>query len=185
MLTRIAPCWIASPLSVSQLLDGNSRHFDVVLFDEASQVLPEEAVSSLLRAEQVVVAGDRHQLPPTTFFTTSIEEDEEEEEKQATMEAISGFESLLDILATFLPNWMLEWHYRSQDERLIAFSNHHIYNGRLVTFPSAERPETIMHKLVSSSPGRSAQEESSSQEIQEVIELVMEHAAGGPMNHWA
>ncbi len=180
VLTRIAPCWIASPLSVSQLLDGNSRHFDLVLFDEASQILTEEAVPSLLRAEQAVVAGDRHQLPPTTFFTTSIEEDEAEEEKQATLEAISGFESLLDILATFLPNWMLEWHYRSQDERLIAFSNHHIYHDRLITFPSAEAQETIMHRHISGIFGRSGQEESSSQEIQEVISLIMKHAREKP-----
>jgi hypothetical protein len=73
VLTRIAPCWVASHLSVSQLLDGSKRHFDIVVFDEASQILQEEAVPALYRAEQVVVAGDRHQLPPTTFFATAIE----------------------------------------------------------------------------------------------------------------
>lgn len=73
VLTRIAPCWVASPLSVSQLLDGDKRHFDLVVFDEASQILQEEAIPALYRAEQVVVAGDRHQLPPTTFFATAVE----------------------------------------------------------------------------------------------------------------
>src|SRR3990172_425470 len=73
VLMRIAPCWVASPLSVSQLLDGGKRHFDIVVFDEASQILQEESIPALYRAEQVVVAGDRHQLPPTTFFATAVE----------------------------------------------------------------------------------------------------------------
>src|SRR5262249_7836913 len=77
VITRIAPCWVASPLSVSQLLDGRRRHFDVVIFDEASQILQEEAIPALYRAEQVVVAGDRHQLPPTTFFATAVEGEDE------------------------------------------------------------------------------------------------------------
>src|SRR5262245_1444340 len=135
VLTRIAPCWIASPLSVSQLLDGGQRHFDIVVFDEASQVLQEEAVPALYRANQVVVAGDRHQLPPTTFFATAVEgEDDAELEDVAqanalatATEAIGGYESLLDTLDAFLPNWLLEWHYRSEDERLIGFSNVNIY----------------------------------------------------------
>ena len=68
VLTALHPCWMASPLSVSQLLPGDKQYFDAVIFDEASQVLPEDAVTSLLRGRQCVVAGDRRQLPPTTFF---------------------------------------------------------------------------------------------------------------------
>ena len=68
VLTRLAPCWVASPLSVSQLLDGSKRYFDVVIFDEASQILPEEAIPSLFRARQVVVAGDSQQLHPLLFL---------------------------------------------------------------------------------------------------------------------
>src|SRR5262249_54098814 len=106
VLTRIAPCWVASPLSVSQLLDGSRRHFDVVIFDEASQILQEEAIPALYRAEQVVVAGDRHQLPPTTFFATAVEgedeaaagADEGQDALAAATEAIGGFESVLDTL---------------------------------------------------------------------------------------
>src|SRR5262249_51836465 len=110
VLTRIAPCWVASPLSVSQLLDGSNRHFDIVVCDEASQILQEEAIPALYRAEQVVVAGDRHQLPPTTFFATAIEGEDEvsngREEpggaRATALAAVGGFESLLDTLEAFL-----------------------------------------------------------------------------------
>jgi very-short-patch-repair endonuclease len=182
VLTRIAPCWVASPLSVSQLLDGNQRHFDIVVFDEASQILQEEAIPALYRAEQVVVAGDRHQLPPTTFFATAVEgEDEEDDDGRATaIAAIGGYESLLDTLEAFLPNCMLEWHYRSADERLIAFSNAHIYSRRLVTFPSAHGHEAIRHILVPPDSALGGQEESASREVEEVVRRVLEHAVMRP-----
>jgi very-short-patch-repair endonuclease len=184
VLTRIAPCWVASPLSVSQLLDGDRRHFDMVVFDEASQILQEEAIPALYRAEQVVVAGDRHQLPPTTFFATAIEgeddisvDDDEARDAMATATAaIGGFESLLGTLEAFLPNWLLEWHYRSEDERLITFSNTHIYTGRLVTFPSARGHEAIRHILVPYDPALGGQEESASREVEEVVRQVLLHA---------
>jgi len=188
VLTRIAPCWVASPLSVSQLLDGGKRHFDIVVFDEASQVLQEEAIPALYRAEQVVVAGDRHQLPPTTFFATSVEgEDDIPENDDASRDAlatataaIGGFESLLGTLEAFLPNWLLEWHYRSEDERLITFSNAHIYNGRLVTFPSARGHEAIRHILVPHDAALGGQEESASREVEEVVRQVLLHVERRP-----
>ena len=188
VLTRIAPCWVASPLSVSQLLDGGKRHFDIVVFDEASQILQEEAIPALYRAEQVVVAGDRHQLPPTTFFATAVEgeddiseDDEDERDALATATAaIGGFESLLGTLEAFLPNWLLEWHYRSEDERLITFSNTHIYTGRLVTFPSARGHEAIRHVLVPHDPALGGQEESASREVEEVVRQVLQHAETRP-----
>lgn len=187
VLTRIAPCWIASPLSVSQLLDGEKRHFDVVIFDEASQILQEEAVPALLRAEQVVVAGDRHQLPPTTFFATAVDgQDMTEEEKEeaaavmAATDAIGGFESLLGTLEVFLPNRLLEWHYRSEDERLISFSNENIYDGRLVTFPTARGGDAVRHVLVSHDRSLGGQEESASREVDAVVRLVIEHANTRP-----
>ncbi len=183
VLTRIAPCWVASPLSVSQLLDGSRRHFHLVVFDEASQILQEDAIPALYRAEQVVVAGDRHQLPPTTFFATAVEGedeilDDDKTDKPAT--AIGGFESLLDTLEAFLPNWLLEWHYRSEDERLIAFSNAHVYTGRLVTFPSAHGQEAIRHILVPHDPTLGGQEESASREVEEVVRQVIRHAETRP-----
>lgn len=181
VLTRIAPCWVASPLSVSQLLDGSRRHFDLVVFDEASQVLQEEAIPALYRAEQVVVAGDRHQLPPTTFFATAVEgEDEILDDNDTPAAAIGGFESLLDTLEAFLPNWLLEWHYRSQDERLITFSNAHVYSGRLVTFPSARDQEAIRHILVPHDRALGGQEESASREVEEVVRQVILHAETRP-----
>lgn len=188
VLTRIAPCWVASPLSVSQLLDGDRRHFDIVVFDEASQILQEEAIPALYRAKQVVVAGDRHQLPPTTFFATAVDgedvlgaEDGDARDAMATASgAVGGFESLLDTLDAFLPSWLLEWHYRSDDERLIAFSNAHIYEGRLVTFPSAHGQEAVRHVLVAHDPSLGAQEESASREVEEVVRQVLLHAQTRP-----
>jgi very-short-patch-repair endonuclease len=188
VLTRVAPCWVASPLSVSQLLDGSKRHFDIVVFDEASQILQEEAVPALYRSEQVVVAGDRHQLPPTTFFATAVEgEDEISETDDDTRDAhatataaIGGFESLLGTMDAFLPNWLLEWHYRSEDERLIAFSNTHVYSGRLITFPSARGHEAIRHVLIPHDPSIGGQEESASAEVNEVVRQVFDHADAHP-----
>ncbi len=188
VLTRLAPCWIASPLSVSQLLDGGKRHFDIVVFDEASQILQEEAVPSVYRAEQVVVAGDRHQLPPTTFFATAFEGEEEVSEYDneardalgTATAAVGGFESLLSTLEAFLPNWLLEWHYRSEDERLITFSNTHIYTGRLLTFPSARGHEAIRHILVPHDPALGSQEESASREVEEVVRQALAHAETRP-----
>lgn len=188
VLTRIAPCWVASPLSVSQLLDGGKRHFDIVIFDEASQILQEEAIPALYRAERVVVAGDRHQLPPTTFFATIVEgedeilnnDDEAHDAGAMATAAIGGFESLLDTLEAFLPNWLLEWHYRSEDERLITFSNDHVYIGRLVTFPSARGQEAIRHVLVPHDPALGGQEESASREVEEVVRQVILHAETRP-----
>src|SRR5205823_5538376 len=93
----------------------------------------------------LVVAGDPHQLPPTQFFAADRDEGHDREEAQET----EGFESILDVMATFLPQWQLEWHYRSRDERLIAFSNHHVYGGRLVTFPAASSETPVVsHVLV-------------------------------------
>lgn len=187
VLTRIAPCWVASPLSVSQLINGGNRHFDIVIFDEASQILQEEAIPSLYRAEQVVVAGDRHQLPPTTFFATAVEgeddfgDDDGARGPLATAAAsIGGFESVLGTLEAFLPNWLLEWHYRSEDERLIAFSNTHIYMKRLLTFPSARGHEAIRHILVPHDPSVGGQEESASREVDEVVRQVLSHVQARP-----
>ncbi|MCL5125195.1 MAG: DUF4011 domain-containing protein, partial [Deltaproteobacteria bacterium] len=175
ILTALFPCWMASPLSVSQLMDARQRYFEMVIFDEASQVLPEDAIPSLLRAKQAIVAGDSHQLPPTMFFASGEEDDED-----ISYLATEGFESLLDLLSSFLPSWMLEWHYRSRDEKLIAFSNHYIYQDRLITFPGPRGQSSVSHILVPFTPGQDGQEESSSEEVRRVVELVLEHAEKHP-----
>ncbi|MCI0621542.1 MAG: DUF4011 domain-containing protein [Acidobacteria bacterium] len=171
VLTAVCPCWMASPLSVSQLLDTKAC-FDVVIFDEASQVLPEDAVPAILRGSRLVVAGDHKQLPPTTFFAAG-DDDELFEEENAS--AAEGFESLLDITNSFMPSRYLDWHYRSREESLISFSNHHIYTGRLVTFPGPGGPPVVKHVLVNQPLGQDGQEESCAGEVRKVVELVLDH----------
>jgi very-short-patch-repair endonuclease len=177
VLTAVCPCWMASPLSVSQLLDGGKQYFDFVIFDEASQVLPEDAVPALLRGKKVVVAGDNNQLPPTTFFAAS-EEDEYAADEVAG--ASEGFESLLDMMIPFVRSCYLDWHYRSRDEALINFSNYYIYHERLITFPGPGGPPVINHELVQQEPGIDGKEESSTTELRKVVELVLFHARERP-----
>ena len=173
VLTAVCPCWMASPLSVCQLL-GAKTIFDYVIFDEASQILPEDAIPSIVRAKHAIVAGDNHQLPPTTFFAAS-DEDDDESEADGT-----GYESLLDMMIPFVRGFHLNWHYRSCDESLIAFSNHHIYDDRLVTFPGAGTAKAISHVFVDSIPTSDLQEDSSGPEVNKVVELIMEHARTTP-----
>ncbi len=177
VLTAVCPCWMASPLSVSQLLDGGKQYFDFVIFDEASQVLPEDAVPAILRGKRVVVAGDNKQLPPTTFFAAGDDDDYAADEQTSSAE---GFESLLDMMMPFVQSRYLDWHYRSRDESLINFSNHYLYQDRLVTFPGPGGPPVIDHVLVKQEPGADGQEESSSAEVRKVVEVVLDHARKRP-----
>lgn len=178
VLTAVCPCWMASPLSVSQLLDGGKQYFDFVIFDEASQVLPEDAVPAMLRAKHVAVAGDNKQLPPTTFFAAGDEADDYAAEEERS--SAEGFESLLDMMMPFVRSRYLDWHYRSRDESLINFSNHYLYQDRLVTFPGPGGPPVIDHVLAQQDPGMDGQEESSTAEVRKVVELVLEHARKRP-----
>lgn len=171
VLTAVCPCWMASPLSVCQLLGPNTT-FDYVIFDEASQILPEDAIPSIVRAKHVIVAGDNKQLPPTTFFAAT---DEEEDEADGT-----GYESLLDMMIPFVKGFHLNWHYRSRDEALIAFSNHHIYDDQLVTFPGAGTGKSISHVYVNAIPNSDGQEESSGAEVEKVVRLILDHARTAP-----
>ncbi|MEW6270796.1 MAG: AAA domain-containing protein [Thermodesulfobacteriota bacterium] len=177
VLTALRPCWMVSPLSVAELLPA-SRHFDLVLFDEASQVLPEDAVCALMRGRRTIVAGDQRQLPPTTFFAGEAEDDEKEDEQPGLN--VSGYESILDSMCTFLEPWQLEWHYRSRDEALIAFSNRYIYGDRLITFPGTGGPSAVEHVLVEQSGLRDGEEESVGAEVRRVVDLVIKHARSRP-----
>ncbi|OIB56173.1 type III restriction endonuclease subunit R [Natrialba sp. SSL1] len=132
MITRLKPCFMMSPLAVAQYLKTTSIDFDVVIFDEASQIMPHDAVSSLIRADQAIIVGDTKQLPPTDFFNASVESDDDVRE---------DLESILDEAAAVLPEKHLRWHYRSRTDELIEFSNQKYYAGRLRTFPENE-PET-------------------------------------------
>ncbi len=177
VMLALRPCWMASPLSVSQLIPGDRPLFDLVVFDEASQVLPEDAVTSLLRGRQAVIAGDSRQLPPTMFFAAGAGLGDEADDDEGT----SGFQSILDVMSAFLePAWSLDWHYRSRDETLIAYSNHRIYNGRLVTFPGPGLAKALSHELVPHLPGQGGQEASAAREVQRVVLLILEHASTRP-----
>lgn len=137
LLPSLKPCILMSPLSVSTYFGDSDYEFDTVIFDEASQVRTEDAICSIFRAKQVIIAGDSKQLPPTDFFSASVSEsDFYEETEEGEADDTGTYESLLDE-ASVLPTQTLLWHYRSKHEDLIAFSNLKIYGGNLVTFPSA------------------------------------------------
>jgi ABC-type iron transport system FetAB ATPase subunit len=146
VIRDLKPVWLMSPLSVSDTLPLENDSFDVVIYDEASQIPSEEAMPALYRAPQAIVVGDRQQLPPTDFFSTRMETDSDEE-SPADEEDV-GFEldadSFLTQAAGTLPSTMLSWHYRSRSEALISFSNAAFYQGHLLTIPdsaiAARRP---------------------------------------------
>jgi len=186
VLFALKPCWALSPLMVSQVLPL-SRLFDLVIFDEASQVVPADAIGSIIRAHQVVVAGDDRQLPPTSFFRQADagegaddDDDAEDSEVPASSVALSvGFESILDALRPLLPTCPLTWHYRSRDERLVAFSNDRIYGGSLTTFPGVARDDCLRHVVVTQLHGP-GQEASVAAEVDRVVSLIVEHTRMRP-----
>jgi hypothetical protein len=186
VLTALKPCWAMSPLVVSQVLPVE-QCFDVVIFDEASQVTPESAAGALMRANQAVVAGDPHQLPPTTFFASgSAADDDDDEPTMLSGSMTKDFESVLDVMGALLPppigTKRLNWHYRSRDERLIAFSNAQpeLYDWSLTTFPGAQTTKVITHQLVPFVPGSVDQEQSVANEVTAVVKAVCEHAHERP-----
>lgn len=138
LLLTLKPCLMMSPLSVSLFLEAENYKFNVVIFDEASQVCTEDAVGAIMRGAQVVIAGDSKQLPPTSFFSASTSDNDFDNDEINDDEYydLEGYESILDEAVTVLPERTLRWHYRSRHEHLIAFSNAKVYNHSLVTFPS-------------------------------------------------
>lgn len=131
VIQAIKPVFMMSPLSVATFVSPISISFDLVIFDEASQVRPVDAFGAILRGKQTVVVGDSKQLPPTRFFDQLLESEEEIEES-----ATENLESILGLfLAQGCQEKMLRWHYRSQHESLIHVSNFQFYNNKLVVFP--------------------------------------------------
>jgi hypothetical protein len=131
LLPRLTPCMLMSPISVAQYFDANSSKFDLVIFDEASQLPTCEAVAAIARGTNVIVVGDPKQMPPTNFFSSNNIDDDNIE--------IEDMESILDdCLALSMPSHYLLWHYRSKHESLIAFSNAKFYDNKLLTFPSTD-----------------------------------------------
>jgi very-short-patch-repair endonuclease len=134
-LQALKPCFMMGPLSVAQYLAPGTLKFDLVVMDEASQLRPQDALGAIARASQVVVVGDRMQLPPTSFFDRLGDEGDEDETDDA--QALTDAESILDVAAsTYKPARLLRWHYRSRHGSLIAFSNREFYKNQLIAFPS-------------------------------------------------
>ena len=139
LVTSLRPCFMMSPLSVSVFLEAQSYDFDLVIFDEASQVHTEDAIGAIMRGKQVIIVGDTKQLPPTSFFSTSLNDEDFDVDSDDSIEDndAGAYESILDEAVSVLPERSLRWHYRSRHEHLIAFSNIKIYNSQLITFPSS------------------------------------------------
>ncbi len=133
IIKKIKPCFMMSPLSVAQYLDPTNEElqFDVVIFDEASQVKPEDALGAFMRGKTAVVMGDTQQLPPTSFFD-QMATGESEEEVATSLD----MESILHLCKLSFPVKMLKWHYRSRHESLISVSNKEFYNNELLVYPS-------------------------------------------------
>ena len=172
VLLALAPCVMASPLSISQFLPRKSM-FDVVIFDEGSQVTPESAITAILRGRRVVIAGDDRQLPPTDFFSATVDFDDDDADEAI---AVAGTESILTALRPFTKALGLRVHYRSRDERLIAFSNHHLYGDELVTFPGSGVDDQGLRFVHVPPSGLEIDEDSSSPEVTRVVDLIIEHA---------
>jgi len=136
VLTTLAPCLMMSPLSVAQYLPAEQALFDVVIFDEASQITVWDAVGSLARGRQAIVAGDPKQMPPTNFFARSDDDPDGDVDGQGDLESI-----LDEMLGASIPHRTLSLHYRSRRESLIAFSNTKYYNNELITFPAPAHPD--------------------------------------------
>lgn len=131
LLPRLCPCMLMSPISVAQFIDFNAEKFDIIIFDEASQIPTSEAVGTIARGKSLIVVGDPNQMPPTNFFNTS--QVDEEERQYDDLESI-----LDDCISLSIPSRYLTWHYRSKHESLITFSNSQYYDGKLHTFPSLD-----------------------------------------------
>ncbi len=168
LILKLKPILMMSPLAVSTFLRTSDYKFDVVIFDEASQVFPYNAIGALYRADQFIIVGDSKQLPPTSFFR-SIETDDDMLDTD-----VSDFESILDIVSASFPEISLKWHYRSKFEELITPSNREIYGNSLITFPqplAANKREGLEFEKVNGIYYSGV----NYQEAERVVDLIFEH----------
>lgn len=134
VISEVTPCVLVSPDSLARFVPYESMNFDLVVFDEASQIRVPEAIGAIARAKAVVVAGDSKQMPPTSVFAVT---DQEADEAESDFVTVADEESVLsECVLAGVPRLWLSWHYRSRDESLITFSNRAHYEGRLASFPS-------------------------------------------------
>lgn len=185
LLTSLRPCFMMSPLSVSVFLEAHSYDFDLVIFDEASQVHTEDAIGAIMRGKQVIIVGDTQQLPPTNFFASSLnDEDFDTDDDDYTNNSDDGaYDSILEEAVTVLPERSLRWHYRSRHEHLIAFSNIKIYNGSLITFPASieNAPDCgVEYIYVSDGVYDRSGKRNNVVEAQKVADIVFEHFSKYP-----
>ncbi|MFB2598127.1 AAA domain-containing protein [Herbiconiux sp. P17] len=192
------PVWAMSPLQVSRLLPLEAV-FDLVIFDEASQVKPADAIPAILRGRQLIVAGDSRQLPPTEFFSKTLDDADDasdSSDEDASLDAAvdappaprrmgsltRDAESILFAMDRLLAGQSrrLLWHYRSRDERLIAVSNAEIYDRSLTTFPAADTPDAVSHIAVPTSAGINGGTNSPDAEVAAVVAAVKAHAQAHP-----
>ena len=185
LIQALKPCFLMSPLAVSQYLERTgvasaNLHFDTVIFDEASQVLPEDAVPAISRAKQVIVVGDRRQLPPTTVFQHRYEHEDDDDEGDDETDWFEGRESILDVMVGMAGSGVAEHylgvHYRSRHDSLIRYSNHYFYDDRLLTFPSPRKAEAHGVEAVYLPHGRydAGGSRTNRMEAERIVELVFE-----------
>lgn len=178
-IQAIKPVFMMGPLSIAAYLEPGSLEFDLVVFDEASQVKPVDAFGAIIRGKQAVVVGDSRQMPPTNFFDSIAKEEEENEEHFASdMESILGL-----FVGQNAPQRMLRWHYRSRHESLITVSNHEFYENKLVVFPSpdADRNDTgLRYRYLPDSAYDRGRTRTNKEEAKAVARAVLEHAQRRP-----
>lgn len=136
IITQVTPCFLMSPTSVARFLPPSAVDFDVVVFDEASQIRVPEAVGAMGRGRSVVIVGDSQQMPPSSTFASSAGDDDDSDDAEAQLVPRDLESILTEGVESRLPRLLLSWHYRSRDEMLIAFSNKTYYEGRLSSFPT-------------------------------------------------
>ncbi|MDR3213233.1 MAG: DUF4011 domain-containing protein [Azoarcus sp.] len=132
-LLALTPAFLMSPGAVARFLDAGSLKFDIVIFDEASRIRVPEAIGAMGRGESVVIVGDPRQMPPgapaENAQTPTIASGDDEP-------VVEDLESILsEAVDAGLPQLRLDWHYRSENEDLIAFPNARYYHGELITLP--------------------------------------------------
>lgn len=178
-IQAIKPVFMMSPMSIATYIPPGVLDFDLVVFDEASQVKPVDAFGAILRGKQAVVVGDSKQLPPTNFFESVVDYDNDDE-----FENIGDMESILSLfLGKGAPERMLRWHYRSRHDSLIAVSNNEFYDNRLVVFPSPginpkARGLRLVH-LTNTAYDR-GKTRTNPEEARAVAQEVLEHARAYP-----
>lgn len=177
-LSVMKPVWMMSPSSAAQFIRPGTLKFDLLVVDEASQMRPEFAVSAIMRGEQFVVVGDANQLPPTDFFSLNSDSDDDDEGEEEEKMKI-GNESILDLAnQRFQNKRRLQWHYRSQHESLIQFSNREFYDRKLVVFPSPSTDHDLLgvhHFYVGGTYEASINQQEAERIIEEAFRLMQIH----------